>query len=243
MTSAIDVRDLRVRYRDVVALSDTTLAVEKGRVCALIGVNGSGKSSLFGALMGTVPFDRGTVSLLGRAPNEVRRTGELAYVPQLENVDRSYPIAVRDVVLMGRYRATKFARRTTKQDSAIAEAALETVGLTDFSERRIGALSGGQRKRVFLARAIAQQADLLLLDEPFTGVDAVSQELMTTLLRELVAEGKTVLISTHDINGVPGLADEAALVRGSIVFHGSVDDALEPMRLASAFGLTREDER
>ncbi|NKY37048.1 metal ABC transporter ATP-binding protein [Nocardia speluncae] len=236
-TPAIDVDGVTVYYGDVQALEGVRLAVNPGRICALIGMNGSGKSTLFKTLMGMVVPDRGTVRIGGEKPAVARRCGLLGYVPQSEAVDWSFPLSVRDVVTTGRYGRMGFTRRVRRTDRAAVDEALERVELTDLAARQIGQLSGGQRKRAFVARGIAQGARILLLDEPFAGVDKRSEATITGLLRELAADGATVLISTHDLHALPGLADEAALLMRRVLVHGSTDEALQPGNLALAFGL------
>ncbi|WP_040781237.1 metal ABC transporter ATP-binding protein [Nocardia pneumoniae] len=234
---AIEVRGVTVRYGDVLALDGVDLTLDSGRVCGLIGMNGSGKSTLFKSIMGIVQPDRGTVRINGGAPVAARRAGVLGYVPQSEDVDWSFPLSVRDVVLTGRYGRMGFTRRARKADREAVAHALERVELTDLADRQIGQLSGGQKKRAFVARGLAQGATVLLLDEPFAGVDKRSEATITTLLRELAADGATILVSTHDLNALPGLADEAVLLMRTVLAHGDPDSVLRPENLARAFGL------
>ncbi len=169
---AIEITGVTVRYRDVLALDDVSLTVAPGRVTALIGMNGSGKSTLFKSITGLVRPDAGTVLLAGGSPAAARRRGLVGYVPQSEDVDWTFPVSVRDVVMMGRYGRLGITRRPRAADRAAVDEALERVELTDLADRQIGALSGGQRKRAFVARGIAQDAGILLLDEPFAGIQA-----------------------------------------------------------------------
>lgn len=234
--TAVTVRGLTVRYGEVLALDDVDLDVEPGRVCGLLGVNGSGKSSLFKALVGTLRPARGEITLLGRDPAAARRDGAVSYVPQADDVDWAFPVGVTDVVMMGRYGRMGPMRRPSRADRAAVAGAIERVGLSDLAGRQIGALSGGQRKRAFLARAIAQDASLLLLDEPFSGVDKGSEATIVALLHALRDEGRTVLVSTHDLAGVPQLCDEAVLLAGRVIAHGEPEQVLAPEVLAGAFG-------
>ncbi|MEV6321212.1 metal ABC transporter ATP-binding protein [Nocardia sp. NPDC051787] len=236
-TPAIEVRGVTVRYGDVLALDGVDLALDSGRVCGLIGMNGSGKSTLFKSIMGLVQPDRGSVRINGGAPVAARRAGVLGYVPQSEDVDWSFPLSVRDVVMTGRYGRLGFTRRARKADREAVADALERVELTDLADRQIGQLSGGQKKRAFVARGLAQGATVLLLDEPFAGVDKRSEATITTLLRGLAADGATILVSTHDLNALPGLADEAVLLMRTVLAHGDPDSVLRPENLARAFGL------
>lgn len=234
---ALDVHGLTVHYGDVLALDDVSLTLRRGTVCGLIGMNGSGKSTLFKAIMGTVRPDRGSVVIAGLSPKQARRAGIVGYVPQSEDVDWSFPLSVHDVVMMGRYGFQGFTRRPRPADRAAVAEALDRVELTNLADRRIGALSGGQRKRAFVARGLAQGADVLLLDEPFAGVDRRSEATITELLRDLAAGGATVLVSSHDLEALPRLADEAILLLRRVLFHGDPDVALQPEQLARAFGL------
>ena len=237
MTAAIDVDGLTVAYGDVLALDDVSLRVEAGRVCGLIGMNGSGKSTLFRSIMGMVRPDRGRVLIDGDAPTAARKRSLIGYVPQSEDVDWDFPVSVRDVVMMGRYGHQGFARRTRAEDRAAVGEALERVELTEYADRQIGQLSGGQKKRAFVARGIAQGARILLLDEPFAGVDKRSEATIVRLLKELAANGHTVLVSTHDLHALPSLADEAILLMRRVLLHAHVDEVLKPEHLAMAFGL------
>lgn len=232
---AIEAHDVSVRYGEVTALDRVSLTVPTGQVVGLLGMNGSGKSTLFNALMGLVRLDSGRISLFGGEARRARTGNLVAYVPQSESVDWDFPVSVREVVMMGRYGPLGLTRRARPADRAAVEAALDRVGLTQLANRQIGQLSGGQRKRAFVARGIAQDARLLLLDEPFAGVDTTSQGTITRLLHELRDEGRTILISTHDLAGVPALCDEVVLLQRRILFHGPPDEALTPARLAKAF--------
>lgn len=242
MTTAVEVRGLTVRYGEVLALDDVSLTVAAGTVCGLIGMNGSGKSTAFKAIMGMLRPDRGRITIAGLDPAVARKRGRVGYVPQSEEVDWAFPISVGDVVMMGRYGHQGFTRRIRPSDREAVAEALERVELTEYADRQIGQLSGGQRKRAFVARALAHGADLLLLDEPFAGVDKRSEATIVGLLRELAAGGRTVLVSTHDLHALPALADEAILLMRRVLLHGSVEQALEPVNLARAFGLEARDQ-
>ena len=235
--AVIRVTGLTVRYAAVEALRDVTLEVRPGKITGLLGMNGSGKSSLFASLMGTVKPVTGTISLFGTDPRTARSRNLVSYVPQSEAVDWDFPLSVAEVVMTGRYGRLGFTRRPHAVDKASVAAALERVGLTDLADRQIGELSGGQRKRAFVARGIAQEASLLLLDEPFAGVDKGSERALIELLKSLRDEGRSILISTHDLAGVPELCDEVVLIQNRVLFQGSAADALTPERLAMAFGL------
>ncbi|EPR77153.1 Manganese ABC transporter, ATP-binding protein SitB [Leifsonia rubra CMS 76R] len=234
---AIAVENVTVHYGDVRALDAVNFSIAPGRICGLIGMNGSGKSTLFRTITGMIRPDRGTVTLGGMTPARARSAGAIGYVPQSEEVDWAFPISVRDVVMMGRYGHMGPTRRARAADRAAVAEALERVELTDLADRQIGQLSGGQKKRAFVARGIAQGAEILLLDEPFAGVDKRSEATITALLRQLADDGATVFVSTHDLNALPALADEAILLMRSVIMHSTPTEILKPTNLARAFGL------
>jgi manganese transport system ATP-binding protein len=237
MTPAVDVRGLTVRYGEVVALDDATVGLAAGAVTALVGLNGSGKSTLLKAVMGMVRPQSGAVSVLGLPPAQARRQGLVGYVPQTEDVDWTFPIGVREVVMMGRYGHLGATRRPRAADVAAVRTALERVDLTALADRQVGELSGGQRKRVFVARCLAQEAQVLLLDEPFAGVDRRSESAVTALLRELAAEGRSVVVSTHDLQALPLLADDVVLLATRVLATGRPADVLHPHLLSQVWGL------
>ena len=238
MTSpAIVVENVTVHYGEVLALDSASLTLDHSRICGLVGMNGSGKSTLFKTIMGMVKPDSGKVLINGHPPMKTRKEAGIGYVPQSEDVDWAFPLSVRDVVMMGRYGHLGFTRRPRKVDRDAVEQALKRVELGEFADRQIGQLSGGQKKRAFVARGIAQGATMMLLDEPFAGVDKRSEATITRLLRELAADGATILISTHDLHALPQLCDEAVLLMRKVLMHGSPDVVLQPENLAMAFGL------
>lgn len=234
---AIRVQDVTVRYGDVLALDRATATISAGRVCGLVGMNGSGKSTLFKSIMGMIRPDSGTVTVNGGSPERARKAGIIGYVPQSEDVDWAFPISVHDVVMMGRYGRMGFMRRPSKADRDAVDRALTRVELSEYADRQIGQLSGGQKKRTFVARGLAQGATTLLLDEPFAGVDKRSEATITRVLKELAAEGATILVSTHDLHTLPSLADEAILLMRTVLMHGPPAEVLQPRHLALAFGL------
>lgn len=234
--SLLDIRDVTVTYGDVQALRGARLAVDAGSVCGLVGMNGSGKSTLFKAVMGVAPAS-GSVTIDGMAPKAARKAGVVSYVPQREDIDFSFPVSVRDVVAQGRYGRLGFTRRLRAEDRAAVDEALERVELTDLAHRQIGNLSGGQRKRAFVARGLAQGAKLLLLDEPFAGVDKRSETMLVALLRELRDAGAGILVSTHDLANLADLADTAVLLRNEVLMAGDPAIVLAPENLVRAFGM------
>ena len=228
---------LTVTYRNGhTALRDASFAIPRGTITALVGVNGAGKSTLFKALMGFVPVSTGKIEILGRPVREVMKAQSVAYVPQAEEVDWTFPVLVEDVVMMGRYGHMGFFRRPRAADHAAVGSALARVNMTEFRHRQIGELSGGQKKRVFLARALAQDARVILLDEPFTGVDVKTEEQIIALLRDLRGEGRVMLVATHNLGSVPEFCDRVVLVKGTVLAHGPTEEVFTPEHLRAAFG-------
>lgn len=240
MTAALRITGLTVRYGDVLALEDVDLEVAPGAACGLIGANGSGKSTLFKAAVGLVRPVRGSVEVLGGPADVARRRGVVAYVPQADDVDPSFPVDVADVVLMGRYHRMGLRRHPGEADRTAVRDALERVGLAHLAHRQIGRLSGGQRQRVLLARALAQEAQLLLLDEPFTGVDAASEAAVTAVLRDLLAAGRSLVVSTHDLAMVPALCEHSLLLQRRVLAAGPTAQVLTAENLARTFGFERD---
>lgn len=230
-------RDVTVTYRNGhTALWNASFAVPRGTVTALVGVNGAGKSTIFKAIMGFVPAARGDIRILGLPVRAALKRNLVAYVPQSEEVDWAFPVLVEDVVMMGRYGHMGFLRRPRAADRAAVDAALARVNMQDFRHRQIGELSGGQRKRVFLARALAQDGQVILLDEPFTGVDVKTEAQIIDLLRELRAEGRVMLVSTHNLGSVPEFCDRTVLVKGTVLAHGTTETTFTRANLERAFG-------
>jgi manganese/zinc/iron transport system ATP- binding protein len=228
----LELRDLAAGYDGSWVLSGVDLALPPGRLVAVIGPNGSGKSTLLRAILGLVPHRRGTVLLSGQ-PIDRRR---IAYVPQRELVDWSFPINAEQVVLMGRYPRIGPVAPAGPDDRAAVAAALERVGMRDLSHRQIGALSGGQQQRVFLARALVQDADVVLLDEPMTGVDLATEETISTLMRDLRDAGTTVVYATHDLEAAADISDLLCFVNGRIVAFGPPAETFTPHTLHETFG-------
>ncbi|WP_345828090.1 manganese/iron ABC transporter ATP-binding protein [Erwinia sp. HDF1-3R] len=232
----IRVDDLTVTYRNGhTALRAATLAVPPASITALLGINGSGKSTLFKAIMGFVPLSGGSITLLGMPGKRALKSNLVSYVPQSEEVDWSFPVLVEDVVMMGRYGHMGMLRIARAEDKRLVDAALERVGMSDFRHRQIGELSGGQKKRVFLARAIAQRGQVILLDEPFTGVDVNTERQIISLLHELRAEGRTMLVSTHNLATVSDYCDHTAIVKGTVLACGPTSTTFTRENLENAF--------
>ncbi|MBR9842193.1 MAG: manganese/iron ABC transporter ATP-binding protein, partial [Rhodobacteraceae bacterium] len=235
--TGICARDVTVTYRNGhTAMWNASFEIPRGTVTALVGVNGSGKSTLFKAIMGFVPAAKGEIKILGMSVREALRKNLVAYVPQAEEVDWAFPVLVEDVVMMGRYGHMGFLRRPSATDHAKVDEALGRVNMQDFRHRQIGELSGGQRKRVFLARALAQDGQVILLDEPFTGVDVKTEDQIVALLRELRDEGRVMLVSTHNLGSVPEFCDRTIFVKGTVLRYGPTETTFTRENLEEAFG-------
>lgn len=230
---ALDVQDISVRYEDVVALDHVSFTLEAGSALAVVGPNGAGKSTLFQVIAGIVRPNSGEILLYGSAPSAHICVG---YVPQRTRLDANFPVSVRDVVMMGRTGKIGLLRRPGKADRDAVENALEQVKMSHLASRQIGALSGGQQQRVFLARAIAQEAEILLLDEPLTGLDLPSQESILSILDAQRAKGVAVLVATHDLQQASQRFPLVALVNRRLVALGKPGDVLTAANLAGAFG-------
>ncbi|MEL4071207.1 manganese/iron ABC transporter ATP-binding protein [Ochrobactrum sp. GPK 3] len=226
-----------VTYRNgLTALRDASFRIPTGTIAALVGVNGSGKSTLFKAIMGFVRVARGSIRVLGMTVEEALRKNLVAYVPQSEEVDWNFPVLVEDVVMMGRYGHMGMMRIPKTADHEAVANALARVNMSEFRKRQIGELSGGQKKRVFLARALAQDGRVILLDEPFTGVDVKTEEQIITLLRELRDEGRVMLVSTHNLGSVPEFCDRTILIKGTVLAYGLTADTFTQKNLEMTFG-------
>lgn len=233
----LTVRDVTVRYSNGhEALKQATFELRGGAIAGLVGVNGSGKSTLFKSIMGFVTPSGGEVKINDGPVKQAQRAGIVAYVPQAEEVDWDYPVNVWDVVMMGRYGHMNFLRIPRPIDKTAVEQALRRVDMWDYRERQIGELSGGQKKRVFLARALAQGGRLILLDEPFTGVDVKTEEAIINLLRELRDEGVLMLVSTHNLGSVPEFCDQVVLLNKSVLAYGETENVFTLDNLNQAFG-------
>lgn len=218
------------------ALHNASFQLMGGTICALVGINGSGKSTLFKSIMGIVKPASGTVSIDAEPVQRALRKNQIAYVPQSEEVDWNFPIQVNDVVMMGRYGKMSFLRIPKQEDKQQVENALKRVSLLPLQYRQIGELSGGQKKRVFLARALAQQSQIILLDEPFTGVDVKTEEAIIELLKTLRDEGHLILVSTHNLGSVPTFCDHVVLINQTVLAAGPTETTFTPKNLEKTFG-------
>ena len=234
--SGISVESISVTYGNGhTALHDASFEIPCGSIAALVGVNGAGKSTLFKAIMGFVPIDGGNIRILNLSVTQALKKNYVAYVPQSEDVDWNFPVLVEEAVMMGRYGKMGFLRKPREKDEKAVEEALNRVGMNEIRTRQIGELSGGQRKRVFLARALAQDAEVILLDEPFAGVDVQTEDKMIELLCDLRKEGRVVLISTHNLGAVPEFCDQSILINQTIIGYGPTHRVFTRENLESTF--------
>lgn len=235
--AGIAVSDVTVTYRNGhTALHTASFTTPIGSIAALVGVNGSGKSTLFKAIMGFVRLSKGSIRIFGMPVRKALKQNLVAYVPQSEDVDWNFPVLVEDVVMMGRYGHMNFLRTPSATDHAAVADALSRVNMLGFRKRQIGELSGGQKKRVFLARAIAQEARVILLDEPFTGVDVKTEDQIIVLLKELRDSGAVMLVSTHNLGSVPEFCDRTVLIKGTVLASGPTEDIFTEANLEKTFG-------
>ena len=235
--SGLEVNDITVTYKNGhTAIYDATFSLPQGSITALVGVNGSGKSTLFKSIMGFVSLAKGSVKILGLSVTKALESNQVAYVPQSEEIDWNFPVLVEDVVMMGRYGHMNMLRMRRRKDHDMVTMALERVGMESYRHRQIGELSGGQKKRVFLARALAQESQISLLDEPFTGVDVQTEEQIMDLLREMRSEGKVILVSTHNLGSVPEFCDRAVLIDRTVLASGTTKSVFTQDNLQLAFG-------
>ncbi|PHM06793.1 metal ABC transporter ATP-binding protein [Nostoc sp. 'Peltigera malacea cyanobiont' DB3992] len=233
---SIDVENLTVAYHGKVALHGASLRIQAGSISGLVGMNGSGKSTLFKAIMGFLKPVTGRVLINGLPIKTVQKKSLVAYVPQSEEVDWNFPVSVHDVVMMGRYGYMNILRIPSANDQRVVKESLERVQMWSMRDRQIGELSGGQKKRAFLARALAQQGTVLLLDEPFTGVDIKTEKAMIDLLLELRGEGHTILISTHDLASITTFCDQVVLINRTILAYGDTSEVFTEENLSRTFG-------
>ena len=232
---ALELRHLTVSYGSRPVLWDVEAAFPAGAMSAIVGPNGSGKSTLLRAAMGLTPADAGQVAIFGQPARAAMRG--VAYVPQREAVDWDFPITVREVVEMGRYPSAGWIRRLRREDREVVDEAIARVGMGPFAGRQIGQLSGGQRQRVFVARALAQRADLLILDEPFAGIDARTEAALLTLLAELRdREGRSVVMVHHDLQTVRRAVDWLLLLNVRAVASGPPAETMTAENLRRAYG-------
>lgn len=233
----IKVDNLNVMYSNArLALYNANCTVESGTITALVGPNGGGKSTLFKSIMGFLSPTQGLISIGGFSVQKAQHNQLMAYVPQSDEVDWNFPVSVFDVVMMGRYGYMNLLRIPRAKDRRLVMESLERVGMVDFRHRQIGELSGGQKKRAFLARALAQEGKVILLDEPFTGVDVKTEKQIIDLLIQLRDEGHTILVSTHDLASISTFCDRTILLNKTILASGTTEETFTEENLEMTFG-------
>lgn len=234
--ASLCVDNISVRYNNGhIAIHDMSFHLKGGTICGLIGVNGSGKSTLFKSIMGLITPQIGNIQLCGLPVKQALKQHLVAYVPQSEEVDWQFPISVYDVVMQGRYGHMNFLRIPQAQDKEMVAQAMQRVDITHLKDRQIGELSGGQKKRVFLARALAQQSKIILLDEPFTGVDVQTEVAIIELLQKLREEGCLILVSTHNLGSVPDYCDQVVMINQTVIASGSTHSTFTQENLEKVF--------
>ncbi|MBF8262727.1 MAG: ytgB [Parachlamydiales bacterium] len=232
--NAIEIEGLTINYDQTSVLWDLSFSLPHGIICGIAGPNGAGKSTLLKAAVGLVKPQSGRIALLGQPLRKMRQ--RIAYIPQRESIDWDFPITASDVVLMGRYHQFGFWGRPRPADRAAAACALEQLGMSAFADRQISQLSGGQQQRLFIARALVQEPDLFLMDEPFRGVDLATEKSIIELLRRLKNEGKTILIVFHDLHMAQSYFDYLLLLNRRLIACGPIEATLNSQNISRAFG-------
>jgi len=233
--SAISLKDVSVSYGSKQVLKDTSIDIPYHTFTGVIGMNGAGKSTMFKVIMGLVKPDSGSVTICDDPVRIAQKHGHVAYVQQSEEVDWDFPISVDEVVMMGRLGQQDVFKTPTTEDKEQVKQALEQVKMLDHKDHQIGELSGGQKKRVFVARALAQGAEILLLDEPFAGLDATSERSLIELFIRLKKDGKTIVLATHDLLSLPDTCDQVALVKHTVIAHGKTKDVFTKELVTKTF--------
>lgn len=233
MEPAMTVQNLYVSYHGNEVIQNVSFSIEPGSLVGIIGPNGAGKSTMLKAILGLIPKDSGEVAFLGKAVNHMRK--KIAYVPQRNDIDWDFPITVIQTVLLGTYPHLGLFRRPNKKDRKWAWECLEKVGMKDYGKKQIGELSGGQQQRVFIARALAQKADIFFLDEPFVGIDVASEEVIIHILKELRDDGKIVMVVHHDLSKAHRYFDELLLLNKELIGCGPVEQVIQPELISKAY--------
>lgn len=230
----LEVQHLAVNYRGISAVEDVSFRLEPGQIVGVIGPNGAGKSTMVKAMLGLVPTASGEVNFRSRCLKQQLRS--VAYVPQRSQIDWDYPVTVWNVVMMARTRHTGWFREPSRHSREIVKSALLRVGILDLRHRQIGELSGGQQQRVFLARSLAQEAELFFFDEPFVGIDKKTESIMFEVFAELKSQGKILLVITHDLGGTLTQCDQLLLLNRQIIANGSLKEVITAENIQRAYG-------
>lgn len=230
----ISVKNLTVSYQKKPAIKSINLKITEGSIVGIIGPNGAGKSTLIKAILGLLPYDTGEVKIFGKNLDESRK--RISYIPQREQFDWDFPINVEDVVMMGRYSHLGMFSFPGKKDKEIVQEKIQKVGMQDFRSRQIRNLSGGQQQRIFLARALAQESDIYLMDEPFVGVDAKTERTIFDLMNELKEQNKTILVVHHDLGKVTEYFDKLILINQTLVAYGDTDLVFNKELISKTYG-------
>lgn len=234
MSFPIIIEGLSVSYDKKRVLSNIYLQLQEGKLIGVLGPNGAGKSTLFKSILGLIDHNTGTISVFGKSIAESRK--RIAYVPQRDEVDWTFPATVKDIVLMGRFPTKTMFQRMDAMDHQKAKEAMEELSIADLADRQIGALSGGQQQRVFLARALCQEADILMLDEPFVGVDITTEEHIIRVLRKLSQAGKTLLVVHHDLSSVRAYFDQVILINQRLIAYGDTETTFILENISRTYG-------
>jgi ABC-type Mn2+/Zn2+ transport system ATPase subunit len=232
-STTIEIRGLSVSYDRKRVLTNIHLSVESGSVHGVVGPNGAGKSTLFKSILGLTTVRSGEITILGKPIEAVR--SRISYVPQKDDIDWAFPATVKDVVKMGRYPYKRLFQRLDKQDDEKTMAAMEQLEITHLKDRQIGELSGGQQQRVFLARSLCQDPEIYLLDEPFVGIDATTEEKIIKILRDLAGRGKTLMVVHHDLSSVREYFDQVILLNQRLIAHGPTADVFNEQNIAKTY--------
>lgn len=233
-TPIIEIKNLTVSYHRKPAIRSVNLKLKERGIIGIIGPNGAGKSTLLKAILNLVPIEHGSVSVFGESIDKVRH--RISYVPQKEVIDWDFPVTVYDVVMMGRYAHLGVIQRPRNRDREIVDSAIDKIGMSDYRNRQIGNLSGGQQQRVFLARALAQESDILLLDEPFVGVDAATEQAIIELMYILNKEGKMVIVVNHDLGKVQEYFQYLIMINQWLIAYGPTREVFTPDLLSRTYG-------
>ena len=236
MKKIININDFTVKLNNKAILENINLTLHGPKIIALVGANGAGKSTLFKSIMGIINPSDGNIIINGKNPKDALKNNLISYVPQIEEVDWNFPLLVEELVMMGRYNHMNIFRKVSIKDKRIVKESLDSVQMNEFINSQIGELSGGQKKRIFIARALAQESKILLLDEPFSGVDINTEESLSMLFRSLVDRGCLIIVSTHNLGSVPRFCDEVILLDKKLLAYGPVKKIFTEDNLKKTFG-------